>query len=188
MSDTPRIFTVMGEFMLPETLARVAKCSNAARGVINPVLERKKGDKQEMYELILRYFPGISNLSQPDPEFDASYYTGLLDTYYTTNHSMVLFSTEISHEVGRILCNSYFYERNPRAMVANYIRTAMVTAEGRRRLLRSIDDWRSVIERNVTGMYNPEDLGVLQVLANVARTDFTVKFGMIQSRFNNRWD
>jgi hypothetical protein len=188
MSDTPRLFTVMGEFMLPETLARVAKCSNVARGVINPILERKKGDKQEMYELILRCFPGISNLSQPDPEFDASYYTGLLDAYYTPNHSMVLFSTEISHEVGRILHNSYFYERNPRAMVSNYVRTAMVTAEGRRRLLKSIDDWRSVIERNVTGMYNPEDLGALDVLADVTRTNFAVKSEKIQSRHNSRWD
>ncbi len=174
--------------MLPETLARVAKCSNAARGVINPVLERKKGDKQEMHELTLRCFPGIDYLLRPFSVDDASYYTGLLDQYFTTNHSMVLLSTEISHEVGRILHNSYFYERNPRPMVANYVRTAMITAEGRRRLLKSIDDWRSVIERNVTGMYNPEDRGVLEVLDNLARTDFTVRFGMIQSRFNNRWD
>ena len=189
MSDTaltqPRLFAVMGEFMLPETLARVAKCSKAARGVISPILERKKGDNQEMYEMTLRCFPGISYLAHPSLQIDASYYLELLDGYYTTDHSMVLLPTEISYEVGRILGNSYYCQVNPRTMVINHVKTAMVTAEGRRRVLKSIQDWRVVIERNVTGMYNPDDLETLNVLANLLRNDFTVRYGRIQSHSNH---
>ncbi len=66
----------------------------------------------------------------------------------------------------------------------NYVRTAMVTAEGRRRVLKSIHDWRVVVERNVTRMHDPDDLVTLDVLANLVRTDFAVCFGMIQSRHN----
>jgi hypothetical protein len=36
----------------------------------------------------------------------------------------------------------------------------------------------------VTGMYNPDDLETLNVLANLLRNDFTVRYGRIQSHSN----
>jgi hypothetical protein len=48
------VLDVMGDFMYPETLARVAKVSKRAHSFITPILDRKRADSDEMCQMLRR--------------------------------------------------------------------------------------------------------------------------------------
>ena len=56
------VLDVMGDFMYPETLARVAKVSKRAHSFITPILERKRADKDEMCQMLLRMLTDTGHL------------------------------------------------------------------------------------------------------------------------------
>ena len=181
----PRIFDVMGDYMLPEVLAKVAKCSQTAHDTITPILERKKRDKQEMHDLVQRLFHGIRFLPKPTEIEDASYYTNMLDAYFTRDHTNVLQLTEISHIVGRIL-DLLVHSRAE--MVVFFLRTSLKTAEGRSRVLKAIEEWRVVVTRNVTGLYGADENHILGILEDLISNDFAVRFDFIHSQYGRYTD
>ncbi len=164
-TPTPRVFDAMGDFMYLEVLARVAKVSKTARGFITPIIEGMKRDKQEMYQMLLRLFPGIKHLQEGR---DAAYYHTLLQQYFTP---MVAVPTSemISSMIENVLVRTCVYESSeeidakirqaietnqpitcPRLTqaVSVYLADAMKSANGRHSVLQSIKHWEEVVPRH----------------------------------------
>jgi len=128
------LLNVMHEYTDARTLALVERCSKKAKETIAPILESK------LHKVILDRFPYIKDLP---PDQTAAYYRGILKTYFRSTN--IPLQVETSHWVGKLLDNTPV-----RPSSACYVREAMPTAEGRRRVLRSIEEWRVALERTVT--------------------------------------
>jgi hypothetical protein len=185
----PRVLDVMGDFMHLEILARVAKVSKTARCFITPIIEGMKRDKQEMYQMLLRLFPGISYLPEGR---DASYYNTLLETYFESR-VFVPMPVAIGHMIGKAMEMTRATARaaNITAMITQadtfntrildpylagelcyHVRTAMNSIEGRRRLMQSISDWEEALEMTGIGIH---DAYTLQILRECVRSDFSIR-------------
>jgi hypothetical protein len=142
------VFNDMRQFLLPEHLARLAKASKEMQIIVIPVLKPLKQNKQAMYDLMLRLFPNLrhGHLRGPGSVTDASYYTGLLDAYFTLDHSNVPPQNIVSRVVGMLL---YQKELNTTTTVNKYVMPAMQTAEGCRRVLRAIEEKRGQLRRSI---------------------------------------
>jgi hypothetical protein len=183
------VLDVMGDFMNPETLARVAKVSKAAHSFITPILERKRADKNEMYQMLLRMFPGIRNLQDGR---NASYYNTLIQTYFEPRVRVPM-PVEIGHMIGlgmkrtrktmgavniTEVIRQASQTRIPNPSLAgemcNLIRSAMNSAEGRRRLKQSIRDWEAALQMHVDGL-SLLDVYSLRIIDDCVRLDFSIR-------------
>lgn len=161
----PRVFDVMGCFIHLEVLARVAKVSKTAYNFISPIIESMKRDKQEMYQMMLRLFPGITHLQEG---MDTAYYHRLLQQYFTPMVAVPMPET-VSSMIENVLINTCVdisceeidakvrqaIETNqpmtsPRLTqaVTGYLADAMTSAEGRRSVLQSIRHWEEAVPRH----------------------------------------
>ena len=140
------VFNDVGHFLRPEHLAKLAKASKEMRSLAIPMLIPLRQNKQAMYDLLLRLFPNLrhGHLRDPANVADASYYTGLLDAYFTSDHSKIPPQNIVSRVVDVLL---YKKERSTTAIVKHYVMPAMQTAEGRRRVLRAVEERRSPLRR-----------------------------------------
>ena len=190
------VLDVMGDFMNPETLARVAKVSKAAHSFITPILERKRADKNEMYQMLLRMFPGIRYLPEGR---NASYYNTLIQTYFEPRVRVPM-PVEIGHMIGlgmkqtrktymgavnifeviRQADTSQTRIRDPflAGEMCNLIRSAMNSAEGRRRLKQSIRDWEAALQMHVDGL-SLLDAYSLRIIDECVRLDFSIRYDQI---------
>lgn len=182
MSQPPRLFSVMSEFTYPETLARVAKCSKAARVFILPILERKKNDVVEMREMIPRLLPSIAYF-RTDQEL--SYYQTMLDAFFTLDPAQTpMLFTEISYAVGLSVMGNTLSVVG----ITDNVMPAMKTLLGRRLILQAIDDWRTVLLRRPQNMYRDLDLLHLTTFTDSVRADYAVVEGKITSVYERRYD
>jgi hypothetical protein len=67
----PDILRIMGDFMPPEILAMVARCSKQALKSITPLLQMKLQNEEEMRQMVLRFYPSITRLPV---DADLAYY------------------------------------------------------------------------------------------------------------------
>ena len=132
--STPPLLTVMGEFTDARTLALVERCSKKAKEIIVPILNSK------LHKVILDRFPYIKYLPADQ---SGQYYRQILKSYFRSTN--IPLQVETSHWVGNLLDN-----HPVRRISSCYVREAMQTAEGRRRVLKSIEEWRVALERTVT--------------------------------------
>jgi hypothetical protein len=101
-----------------------------------------------MYDLLLRLIPNLRHRHLRDPASvaDASYYTGLLDAYFTSDHAKIPPQNIVSRVVDVLL---YKKELSTTTTVKDYVMPAMQTAEGRRRVLRAIEERRGQLRRSI---------------------------------------
>jgi len=140
------VFNDVGHFLRPEHLAKLAKASKEMRSLAIPMLMPLRQNKQAMYDLLLRLFPNLRHRHLRDPAnvTDASYYTGLLDAYFTSDHSKVPPQNIVSRIVDVLL---YKKELSTTTTVKDYVMPAMQTAEGRRRVLRAVEERQGPLRR-----------------------------------------
>ena len=191
----PLIFEVMGDYMYPEVLARVAKASKAARTFITPILEKKKEDKDEMYNVIHRLFPGISFVRGGG---SASYYIRLLQKYFESRVHVPK-PVMISHMVAKGIEKARVSVRSaditvmvkkaaeskqrildPRLAgeLCYEIRSAMNSPKGRRLLLQSIRDWEEALMHESDGL-RLHDAYALRIMEECILLDFSIRFDEI---------
>ena len=168
----PRILSVMGDMMFPEVMARVAHCSKLAHRHITPVLEMKLRDRRELYHMLRRIFPGIADLSDAQ---DSLYYNALIREYFSPSH--VPLPAEINYWVGSVV-NQYEGHILNRDRISFYVLHAMQSAEGRRRVLGFIGEWREVLNAFNTHVYTLP-MQRLDVLEDCIRRDFAVRNGRV---------
>ena len=163
------VFSEIQQFLWPEHLARLAKTSKEMQILAIPMLVPLRQNKQAMHDLLLRLFFNLKNthlrgpvsvamydqllrrfnlrnLRGPEGVADASYYSGLLDAYFTSDHSKIPPQNIISRVVDVLL---YKKELSNTATVKDYLMPAMQTAEGRRRVLRVIEEKRGPLRRSI---------------------------------------
>ena len=176
--DTPqsRLLCVMQEFMYPETLAMVAKCSKTAHTLVLPILERKKNDTDEMRRMIPRILPLLIKFPF---DRDLLYYQTLLNTFYTHDRTPTFSPTETHHRIG-----SAFMEGTCSVVImTDMVMPAMRTLIGRKDILRAIEQWRSVVMQRPACPFKSMDLMLLASFAESIRTDYAVVNDHITSGF-----
>ena len=172
----PSIFNAMGDFVHPEVLARFAKCSKTAHTFFIPIIERKKGDKQEMHSLVLRIFPLLKNLPG---DKEASYYHDLLQSYFSPTRDPAPMLVYASFQVGSMLDRNISSE--PEMM--SCVMSSMRSAKGRRQVLQAIRDWRAHVRQECPGLPDIHvfRLRLLETLESCVRNDFVVRVDKITS-------
>jgi len=142
------LLDVMSDFTQPEILALVARCSRSARAHVTPLLEIKKSNRAEMYQLITRLFPGIKDLKHHSQVDDASVYKALLGSYFPPNQELLLqqhYYCEVSLKIGIIRRK---YSRKLGGLL-QVIVPEMQTVYGRRMLLRAVDEWITATDQAI---------------------------------------
>ncbi len=175
--SAPRLFGVMGDFMFPEVLARVATCSKTAHTFITPILRLKLSDKGEMYQMMCRLFPGIDGLPEGR---DVLYYDSLMRRYFSPRS--VPLPLETNYWVGAVVHSQLHPADEPR--ITFQVMTAMESAEGRRRLIQSINEWRALLALRHGGIHTPQEM-LLDTLEACTRTVFGVRNDMIGTLHGN---
>ena len=168
-TNTTTLLNVMGDFTLPEIMARVSRCSKKAHQTIAPLLERKMQDAGELYNLMYRLFYDIRDLPS---EEDAEYYRGLLESYFTENATTADATNEMVRTALRHEVRSHDFDQRM-ALIIGPITPAMDTAEGRRRLLQSIEYWRERTKVHHREYRNPKNK--LAVMDYRVRSDFAIR-------------
>ena len=130
------LLDVMSDFTQPEILALVARCSRSARAHVTPLLEIKKSNRAEMYQLITRLFPGIKDLKHHSQVDDASMYNDMLSSYFAPECDLPRYC-EVVFKVGDIRYSNIFSLR----ILLEIIRPELQSVHGRRMLLRAVDEW-----------------------------------------------
>lgn len=123
------ILTVMGDYMSPETLAMVSRCSKQSHQSIAPLLKAKMENSSEMHQMVLRFYPTIFDLPEDRPP---EYYLRII-SFVTVP---VLGFQELNIHVGIILMDVQTPDN------LGFVFSAIRCAEGRRHVLRSIRDWK----------------------------------------------
>ncbi len=168
------LLDVMGEFTDPFTLALVGRCSRTASEAIRPILDVK------MYGLILKLFSGIKYLPEGQ---GVAYYRKLLKKYFRTTQNIPL-SVEINHWVGNLVGRDYEFKQSISNSSSYYVWEALDTAEGRRRVLKSIDEWRIALKRTTrTQRGRRERTKRLDILALRVNTSFAIVSGGIAAEY-----
>ncbi len=154
---------IAGDYMPPETLALVARCSKQAHESITPLLRMKLQSADEMRKMVLRFYPTISAVLPEEAEVE--YYRGLI--YFTVTPAPNF--EELHLSVGSMLLTPSDNQR-----VLGHVYSAMRSAEGRRSIMRSIGDWQNV------GLA-PEVYARGEDLKDTVHRDFAIRF-LISSR------
>ncbi len=128
----PPVFSVMREFMLPEVLARMAKCSKTAHNLLTPFLTSAKADSAAMRHMVERFFPGVENL--PTQE-GAEYYYNLIVAHFTPCNPPL--KVVVVYKVGYILHKLIVKKDEMFTEVA----WEMLTSEGRQHLAQAVKEW-----------------------------------------------
>jgi hypothetical protein len=123
------LLTVMGDYMSPETLALVSRCSKQSHQSITPLLKIKMENASEMHQMVLRFYPSIFDLPEIHPP---EYYLGLIN-FVTVP---VLDLQSLQPYVGLIVLGAETRD------ALGFVFSAIRCAEGRRHVLRSLRDWR----------------------------------------------
>lgn len=170
----PALLDVMGEFTDPFTLALVGRCSKTTSKAIRPILDVK------MYDLIRTLFKGITSLPVAR---SAAYYRTLLKKYFRTTRNIPL-SVEINHWVGNLVGRDYEFKQSISNSSSYFVWEAMDTAEGRRRVLKSIDEWRLALKRTTrTSRERRERTKRLDILTLRVNTSFAIVSGGIGAEY-----
>jgi hypothetical protein len=175
--------TVLGEFMHPEILVKVSKCSKSAHSIASTTLQRKMWDRQEMSRLIHRLFPGIRCFPN---DKELAYYHTLLDAYFAPppNYDSLSSQVEVSYRIGLSMDTSMDHGTY---FTTEKVVPAMRSANGRKMILAAIKDWQAAMmrkpESNVRKTCN---LQKLQNLTAIVLTDFAIINNRITSRFERQ--
>jgi hypothetical protein len=188
MSQHSPLLTVVGDYMLPETLAKVAKCSKVTHQAITPLLEKKMQCAKEVRQLVLRLFPTITNMPEvAEMENKTQHYRTILDKYFSPIPNTEPCEIEISHAVGCMISDpNPFIERHNAYML--YVPGGVDTAIGRSRVLKAIGDWIAILQRRQErGVHSYGGFERLDALANAILTDFTMLEDTVESDVRGRF-
>jgi hypothetical protein len=175
-------FSVVGEYLNPETLAMIGRSTKKFRTAITPVLERKKRYSDEMRKLLFRLFPSITNVPKKailSNEEGAAFYLRLIESYFAPQNTSGLF-IEIGVRLRlRTLARENHDNRHgkqingqPMLRSLDYV---MESAHGRRMVLKYIEQLQVELHK--------EHCSFLEYLAFLVRSDFTVRYDLIT--YNN---
>ena len=188
MSQFLSVLSIVGthfiNHFLPETLAKVAKCSSEVNQIAVPVLERKMSNAEEMYQLVLRVFPGILKLPADET---AEYYRRLQNSYYYPDPELGPCDIEVSHMVGSIITAPNPYNEARSFML--YVPGCANAAVKRARVLKAIGEWTTIYtKRGVSiGADFTDAITKLDALALALRTDFAVYENTVDSHVRDRY-
>ena len=178
MSDQPQppVFSVMREFMFPEVLARMAKCSKPARTLVTPFLASAMADSAAMRDMVERFFPGIRNLPENK---GAEFYYGLLVAYFPAfTPCNAPLKVEVVYRVGYILDKMIVKKGE---MFASFA-WEMSTLEGRQHLGQAVKEWRVSVWRSRHDFLKNARMKQLDTLESfLACRIFDVRDGVIVS-------
>ena len=130
----PGILWIMGDYTTPEILAMVSRCSKQAHESITPLLQRKLKNKEEMCQMVLRFYPSITGLPE---EASAEYYMRLI--CYTV---IPIPSREELRVFVGVMISSRVYTTNDGQRALGYVYSAMRSPEGRETLKRAIREYQ----------------------------------------------
>jgi hypothetical protein len=185
MSQHLLIFNVVSDYMPPESLAKVAKCSKAAEQAITPQLEKKMQSAKEVRQLVLRLFPTMMNLpSVAEMENKTQHYRTILNKYFDPNPNTEPCESQVSNMVGEIATKPHpaMYRFGFMLFVEG-----VDTAVGRRRVLKAINDWITYLcRRQANGFHSKGGVERLDALAYDILTDFTMLENRIESDIRAR--
>jgi hypothetical protein len=182
MSLFPFVISVVCDYITPEILARLAKCSNEVKQITTPVLERKMLNAEEMNQLVLRVFPTIKYLPAVNEFYaagvtTAGYYRHLLDSYYNPDPELGPCDVEVNHMVGCIITAPNMYNEERGFML--YVPNCANTAVRRARVLKAIGEWTKILTRR--GVDVTRHIVRLDALALALRTDFALSENTVDS-------
>ena len=188
ITTKPSLFKIialveLGEFMHPETLAKLSKCSKTAHTLVSATLLRKMCDKEEMRLMIPRLFPGIRGLPN---DKELGYYHTLLNAYFTPPkpYEGIWSSIEVIFWVGTTLDRTV----SGCLDMTVAIMPAMRSASGRKTILAAIKDWQAaMMSKPDTYVWKRCNLHKLHALAASVPTDFAVINNKITSQYDPRY-
>ena len=139
---------------------------------------------EEMYQLVLRIFPGILKLPADET---AEYYRRLLNSYYYPDPELGPCDIEVSHMVGSIITAPNPYNEARSFML--YVPGCANAAVKRARVLKAIGEWTTIYtKRGVSiGADFTDAITKLDALALALRTDFAVYENTVDSHVRDRY-